>query len=52
VSSVAMSSLAEDLTQSEGAGHDKELAKEANIAIWGAAACSSDEVGGSGHCRA
>ena len=42
----------EDLAQSEGTGCDEELPSEANTAIWGGAACSSDEAGGSGHRRA
>jgi hypothetical protein len=42
----------EDLARSEGAGHDRELTREADTAVWGGAACSSDEAGSSSHCRA
>jgi hypothetical protein len=42
----------EDLARSEGAGRDGELGVEADATVWGSAACSSDEAGGSGHCRA
>ena len=42
----------EDLAWSEGVGHDEELAEEANVIVWGGAACSSDEVGGSSYRRA
>jgi hypothetical protein len=40
------------LAQSEGAGRDGELTREANTAIWGGAACSDNGAGGFGHRRA
>ena len=42
----------EDLARSEGASRDGELAGEADATVWGGAASSGDEVGGSGHYRA
>ena len=39
----------EDLARSKGTGHDGELAGEADTTVWGGAACSRDEVGGSSH---
>ena len=42
----------EDLAWSESAGCDEELAREADAIVWGGAARSDDEVGGSGHRRA
>jgi hypothetical protein len=42
----------EDLARSKGVGRDRELAREANAAVWGGAACSGDEEGGSSHRRA
>ena len=52
VGDIGQAPKVEDLVQSEGAGHDGELAREADAAVWGNAACSGDEVGGSGHRRA
>ena len=52
VGDVGQAPEVEDLAWSEGAGRDGELAGEADATFWGAAACSGDEVGGSGHYRA
>ena len=52
VGDVGQAPEVEDMAQSEGAGCDGELAGEADATFWGAAACSGDEVGGSGHYRA
>ena len=52
VGDVGQAPEVEDLPRSEGAGCDGELAGEADATIWGGAACSDDEVGGSGHYRA
>jgi hypothetical protein len=52
VGDVGQPPKAEDLAQSEGAGYDEELAREADTAVWGSAACSGDEAGGSNHRRA
>jgi len=37
---------------SEGADRDRKLVGESDTTVWGGAACSGDEVGGSSHCRA
>jgi hypothetical protein len=42
----------EDLARSEGIGHDEKVTGEVDVAIWGGAACSGDEAGGSSHRRA
>jgi hypothetical protein len=49
VGDVGQGPKVEDLAQSEGAGHDRELTMEADTTVWGGAACSSDEAGGSNH---
>ena len=51
VSNVGQAPKVEDLVRSEHAGYD-ELAREANTAVLGGAACSGDESGGSSHHRA
>ena len=52
VGDVGQAPEVEDLARNKGAGCDGELAGEADATFWGAAACSGDEVGGSGHYRA
>ena len=52
VGDVGQAPEVEDLSRSEGVGHDGELAGEADATVWGAAACSGDEAGGSGHYKA
>ena len=52
MSDVGQAPKVEDLGRSEGAGRDGELAREADATVWGGAACSGDEAGGSGHYRA
>jgi hypothetical protein len=52
VDDVGQAPKVQDLARSEGTDCDKELAKEADTAVWGSAACSGDEAGGSGHRRA
>ena len=51
VGDVGQAPKVEDLAQSEGAGRDGELTGEADATVWGSAACSGDEAGGSGHYR-
>lgn len=51
VSDVGQGPKVEDLGQSEGAGHDGELTREADTTLWGGAACFGDKEGGSSHCR-
>ena len=52
VGDVGQAPEVEDLARGEGAGRDEELTEEADATVWGGAACSGDEVGGSGHYRA
>jgi hypothetical protein len=52
VGDVGQAPKVEDLAWSEGTGHDRELAREANIVVWGGATCSGNEAGGSCHRRA
>jgi hypothetical protein len=51
VGDVGQAPKVEDLAQSKGVGCDGEL-READTTVWGGAACSSDEAGGSSHRRA
>jgi hypothetical protein len=52
VDDVGQAPKVEDLARSEGPGCGGEPTKEADATVWGNVACSSDEVGGSGHRRA
>ena len=52
MSDVGQAPEVEDLARSERAGRDGELVGEADATVWGGAACSGDEAGGSGHYRA
>ena len=52
VGDIGQAPKVEDLPHSEGVSRDEELIKEADTTIWGGAACSGDEAGGSGHRRA
>ena len=52
VGDIGQAPKVEDLAQSEGTGHDGELTGEADTSIWGSAASSGDEAGGSSHRRA
>jgi hypothetical protein len=42
----------EGLSWSEGIGRDRELAREVDTVVWGCAAHSDEEAGGSSHRRA
>ena len=52
VDDIGQAPKVEDLARSEGADRDGKRVGEANTAVWGGAACSSDEAGGSIHRRA
>jgi hypothetical protein len=52
VGNIGLAPKMEDLARCEGTGRDGELAGEANTTVWGGAACSDDEAGGSSHRRA
>ena len=52
VGDVGQAPEVEDLARSEGGGCDEELAREADTGVWGGAARSGDDAGGSGHRRA
>ena len=51
VGDVGQDPKVDDLAQSKGASYDGELIGEANTTVWGGAACSSNEAGGSSHHR-
>ena len=51
VDDIGQAPKVEDLAWSEGVGRNGELVGEANTPVWGGAACSGDEAGGSGHHR-
>jgi hypothetical protein len=51
VGDIGQAPKVEVLTWSEGTDHDEELTKEEDTIVWGNAACTSNEAGGSGHRR-
>ena len=52
VGDIGQDEKVKDLARSEGTDYEGELHREADIAIWGGAACSGNEAGGLGYRRA